>query len=790
MRVWSLLAALALMLTVPAGVGAASAPDGDVQILVLSNRADLISGSDALVEVVLPENASAEALQVHAEGRVTGPFAARPSLGGRVVGVVDGLEAGDNVLTARLPDGRGARITITNHPIGGPLFAGPQVQPWICTTEDNGLGTAGDEQCNAATTFELLYMPEDGSGLTAYDPDDPPDDIAQTTTDQGVTVPFIVRRERGVIDRGIYAIAVLFDPAQPWEPWSPQAGWNRKLFYRFSGDCNPNHRQPTADNVLNEHALSRGFAVASSGLNHLGSDCNDVVSAEAVAMVKEHLIDRYGEVRYTMSSGESGGAMQQHWIVSNYPGLLDGIIPNGSFPDVWMTLFEAEDCFLLDRAFAAAGIVTPEEILAVSGHGNVQSCTGSGWTLFARVWQDPTFDFACQGGASHAPASAEPASWVYRPGTNPTGERCTLQDYQVALFGRRPPEAWAGSDEEAARGFANRPYDNTGVEYGREALEDGVITPEQFVSLNMNVGGYDIDWVPQLERNVADPAALVAAYRGGRVTYPRSAAGVPIIDTRPFNPCDEDAAFRIHTCFYTYAMRARLEQANGHADNQVILFQDPTDYAFDLLDEWLTAIEADQSEDPREIKVVRNKPADAVNACWPAGERLTDWAQCQELNPSYGNPRLVAGGPLAGNVLKCQLKSLDRAEYSVRFSDEQWARMQAAFPDGVCDYSQPGVAQQPSIPWLTYLADDGLAIPGGRALGGSPSSTPFGPDAAGGSVPAAEGPMPATGGGAVLPGLATILLLAGSLLRKRQASIVPSVASARYRFPRRANRPQ
>ena len=52
----------------------------------------------------------------------------------------------------------GARITLTNHPIGGPVFSGPQIQPWLCTTASNGLGPAQDAQCNAPTIYEFFYM--------------------------------------------------------------------------------------------------------------------------------------------------------------------------------------------------------------------------------------------------------------------------------------------------------------------------------------------------------------------------------------------------------------------------------------------------------------------------------------------------------------------------------------------------------------------------------------------------------------------------------------------------------
>ena len=39
-------------------------------------------------------------------------------------------------------------------------------------------------------------------------------------------------------------------------------------------------------------------------------------------------------------------------------------------------------------------------------------------------------------------------------------------------------------------GFARRPWDNVGVQYGLEALRDGTITPAEFLDLNANVGGW------------------------------------------------------------------------------------------------------------------------------------------------------------------------------------------------------------------------------------------------------------------------------------------------------------
>ena len=69
------------------------------------------------------------------------------------------------------------------------------------------------------------------------------------------------------------------------------------------------------------------------------------------------------------------------------------------------------------------------------------------------------------------------------------------------------------------------------------------------------------------------------------------------------------------------------------------------------------------------------------------------------LFPSYAAPRLVAGGPLAANVIKCQLKPLDTNAYTVTFTSTEWSQLQAVFPNGVCDCSKTGVNQTGVVPW-------------------------------------------------------------------------------------------
>ena len=67
------------------------------------------------------------------------------------------------------------------------------------------------------------------------------------------------------------------------------------------------------------------------------------------------------------------------------------------------------------------------------------------------------------------------------------------------------------------------------------------------------------------------------------------------------------------------------------------------------------------------------------------------------------SPRQVAGGRLSENILKCSLKPLNHVDYApLVFTSAQWARLQAVFPDGVCDWSEPGVGQQRAVSPLTF----------------------------------------------------------------------------------------
>jgi hypothetical protein len=291
-----------------------------------------------------------------------------------------------------------------------------------------------------------------------------------------------------------------------------------------------------------------------------------------------------------------------------------------------------------------------------------------------------------------------PAEQVY-----PSGPRCTIPDYMASIFGRRK-----------ADGFANRPFDNTGVQYGLEAFRDGRISAEQFVSVNETVGGLDIDWEFQPQRSVADTAALEAAYRGGLITHGRELERVPILDVR-----GQDN-YEIHADFHSYAMRARLDRHNGHHDNQVLWNgvraqvgdPDSINAAFDVVDDWLERVEADGSGRPLAEKVRRNRPPEAVDACWYEGRKEPGCSF-----PYFGDARIAAGAPLRDDILKCRRVPLEREP---GLTGEQFARLKKVFANGVCNWTRRGVAQQPPLRWPTFSRG-----PGGKPLSPAPTSTPL-----------------------------------------------------------------
>ena len=678
----------------------------ELRLQTLSTKPWLITGGDVLVELMLPENGNPAALQVSLNGvAITSSF--RPVSALRLQALLTDLPLGDSTLQASLGNNSAtASLLLTNYPISGPIISGPHETPFYCQTEEFQLvtgallGPAQDSNCAVVPRVDYIYWSTTDAAFKPwpqFNAGFAPLDLAQISVNGGSAVPYIVRVETGTVNRSVYEIAMLHNPAdaQP-DPWTRSAQWNGKLVYTHGGGCRGGWYQQgnSTGGVLREGLFAQGYAVVSATFNVFGNNCNDLLASETHIMVKERFIEQHGVPIYTIATGASGGSYQSHQTADNYPGVFDGIIVSSSFPDVTSaTIFTLADARLLHYYFTAVNqeSFTLEQQRAVAGFGAWGSLPNLSRGA-ARL--DPLYGFDTaleeQGGELSIPALEN-----LRFSNNlPDGVRATVYDHTINVYGT-----------VANTLIAQRPLDNVGVQYGLAALNAGVISPQQFIDLNRDIGGFDREMNHVPERHVADPAASKRAIESGRILFGGAGlASTPVIDYRSYTDHSEDGD--IHMIVHQYSTRQRLQLANGHANNHVMQIGGAWGFTADApdlgelfrqMDQWLLAIASDRTDADQQLKVERNKPARLTDACWDntAGQHTrineiqayTGGSRCSELYPAYPTPRQVAGAPLANAVVSCHLRLINTADYSVEFLDEQFMELRRIFPDGVCDWS-------------------------------------------------------------------------------------------------------
>ncbi|HEX6425827.1 MAG TPA: DUF6351 family protein, partial [Acidimicrobiales bacterium] len=400
---------LVVLTTSLAGTGTAGGAPGAGQqgnrlaIEVLSSAPEHVTGGDALVQVTVPRGTATGDARISLDGTdVTAAFAEGD--GDRtLVGLVDGLVEGDNTLRATVGRGGGrgrpatAELTLVNHPSSGPVFSGPQQQPFVCTTArarfdgrpllgqplvDNhdqiGIPVAAEaadgsypqdgrgyptadadivgwsKDCGAETRYGYLYRSAtDGAFHWLDDPAAPPADVATTTTMDGRTVPFVVRWERGTVNRFIYSVAMLA-PVGEADPTAPDDSlWNRRLVFSFQGGVGIGHFQGTTSTgaMLPADLLGLGYGVMWSSGTRTSTHYNLEVGGETALMLKERAVEAHGVPDYTVAVGGSGGAIQQYVYAQNHPGLIDAAIAQYSYSDMVTQTIHVGDCELLEHYF-------------------------------------------------------------------------------------------------------------------------------------------------------------------------------------------------------------------------------------------------------------------------------------------------------------------------------------------------------------------------------------------------------------------------------------------------------
>jgi hypothetical protein len=741
----------ALVVLLAHGQVAVASRDKGYGVETISTRADYVTGADVLVKVRYKHDNRNHPLHITLNGRdVSAAFHAgdEPNT---LVGLVTGLVDGKNLLRVRGNGSSGIKdetLELTNYPRSGAVLSGPPVQPYICMTDrfflpdGTTLGPATDNDCSAPTQVKYVYKTTGGIFKALPSTQSLPEDVATTTTSDGAVVPYVVRFEAGTIDRGVFNIAILHDPtkeAAP-SPFSRPKGWNRRLSYVHGYGCVGGwYYQGTATgvsvldlydisrylsegilvarprpqnmalsfNVLSDTWLSRGYAVVTNTLNHPSISCNPHLAGEAAMMTKEYFVEHYGVPFYTISTGGSGGAYTSLQIADAFPGLFDGVSISATFPDALSIGIAGLHGHLLFHYWSeiAPGSLTDAQKVAISGYQSVgaalDAANQSGRT-------DPTTgrtvswtsgytsgQWTVIGGA-YPDIEAVPASLRWDAVTNPSGARADVFDVGRNVYGIDP-----------STGYALRPFDNVGVQYGLSALNAGAISVSQFLDLNERIGGVDNNGNFIAARSVADTGALRRVYQTGvSLGGNGGLASIPIVD----NGAANDAS-GYHYGWFHYAVRERLRAANGDSSNFVFWRGAvPAAATLELFEDWMNAYKSDDSDAPQIEKVLRAKPGNGVEGCWTTtGSFIAEplvfssdpVSQCSSLFPVYSNTVKEAGGPLAGDILKCQLKPIDPGDYQVQFTPAEVARLHAVFPEGVCNWSEPGVAQTGVIPYAS-----------------------------------------------------------------------------------------
>ena len=735
---------------------------------VVSSAPDQVTDGDARLHVVVPKVVPMHQVEVWVNGvNQADRFTQIPGTN-ILSGVIDGLVIGENsVVVEQHGNGKGppdpAVLTLTNYPITGPVFSGPHQHPFMCSVQDYGLGQplvdhpsegfpvfATDpfglptdeiigysKNCSADTLVIYLYKSTDGS-FKPYEPGGPkPADIAQTTTMDGLTVDYIVRWERGTINRFLYSIAMLAPEDEGPEDLDTSA-WNGKVIYHFQGGVAIGHYQgsPSGSRMLYDTGLSQGYAVLYSTGNKTGTHYNLVLGGETALMVKERFVELYDEPIYTVSVGGSGAGIQQYIYGQNHPGLIDAAIPQYSYPDMVTQAVHIGDCELLEfymdvldganprwqtwsNRSLVEGLNASDTVLNPYTQSAGASECVIGWRGLSPLALNPNYGSA-------------PGMELYEPQSAVAAIQWTHFADLVNFFG-------VGAD-----GFAQNYWDNVGVQYGLGAVAVGNITPQEFLKLNAVIGGWKnepdmvqegspffppgvIDfnnWDPWSYRNQvfsvsATPAprhegdleAMQAAYSDGLVF--RGDIDIPIIDWRHYL----EAELNMHNSHQSFASRQRIRDFRGDSGNQLIWFTDAvggaqfdqTPEALEVMDEWMTNI----IENPG-LGVAGNKPPRATDRCFDtlgneiaAGDDV--WGgildggspgACTASFQIFGTSRIVAGGPFKGSIFKCHLKPVAQAiadgDYGVWTpSPVDQLLLEQIFPTGVCDFSLPDMGLPP-----------------------------------------------------------------------------------------------
>lgn len=634
------------------------------------------------------------------------------------------------------------------------LYSGDIQYPFYCMTLDSGLGqplvdnqsTYGvpvyadilrrkkvigySKDCSLATNIRYFSLDHSGK-IIELTPSDL-DAYIDNNTDS-----ILLRVEQGTINRFIYTMVMPISAGEIGKRLA-KSKWNKRLVYQFNGGSGIGYRQgkQRAKRVIarQNQQLLDGYAVISSSGNKTSYTYNMLLAEDTARRVKKHFVSLYGEPLYTVGIGGSGGGLAQYLIAQNSTGILDGLIPLYSYPDMITQTTYALDCDLLNNYFTFR---TQDSTQWLDWHKR-QTVEG----------MNALNNFPQRAGYLQ-PVNQIMSGFV--PSLPSGNSECINGYFGLSSFINNPRQGflrdlfhpdvvkqvkWSfwqdlvnvlGQDKQ---GFGLSTWDNVGVQYGLLALQENKITVDEFFDLNSKIGS----WKPQIEmkaesiwlpfgrkiplwlslwgnqnitpiiegvanRHEGSINAMKAAYRAGQVFIGQ--VTLPVIDVRHYLEEDLD----MHHVSASFFSRSRIIEQHGHSDNHVIWISNknynPAVLAFKMMDEWLLTLRNNPS-----FSTVEAKPKSLFDQCFSAkgevlfqGKNIWDgqWnnkskGECQKVYPMFSTSRIQAGSSWSGDMFKCQLMSVNKAMKQGLYGSVNMVlyqqKLEKIFPNGVCDYNQ------------------------------------------------------------------------------------------------------
>jgi len=654
------------------------------------------------------------------------------------------------------------------------LYSGPKQYPFYCMTIDShigqplvdnqeGLGVPVYENlmqqsnvlgyskdCLFKSHLRFYYLNQDGqlAKLTTKQ-------FSQLSSLKDAKQPLqLFRAEQGSINRFIYTIAMAIKPEELGSR-TASALWNKKLIYQFNGGSGIGFRQgrQKATRTIFRRLIEakKGYAIISSSGNRTSYTYNMLLAEDTARRVKLHFVSLFGEPIYTVGIGGSGGGLAQYLIGQNSTGILDGLIPQYSYPDMISQTIYTLDCDLFNNYFTFRARDNSrwqqwDQRQLLEGMNSLQDFPQKiaflqpvAQLMAGMVPSFPEGNSECINGYFGL------STFIHNPRQGFLRHFYSNEVVDKTNWNYWEDMAWLFSRDK--HGMVESTWDNEGVQYGLHALKQKQITLAEFVHINKNIGSWKEQHLMKAEniiipfgrklpfwvslwgsdnitevinnqaavRRSASLKAIEAAYRGGQVFIGK--LELPIIDVRHYL----EEKLDMHHMSASFSSRLRLQEANGHHDNQVIWVAkrdyDPTDIAFDLMDSWLL-----KRQQFPELGVAESKPLALQDTCFNDQGRVIakgdgvwhgSWnaknsdinepvqGACAKYYAIFSNSRIQAEGPWQGSIFKCHKIPLEQAISQGMYGDidlaDQLVNLQQIFSHGVCDYNQGDVGRPNDI---------------------------------------------------------------------------------------------